>query len=130
MTRTKRNNSILCWLLAVTLAWLPLSVSADASMLSASTTQGHEINSALHGHAGMHSMEDGAILKKTCCDDCGSSNSCTEISGYNNKTGEISSFIVMDQNFTQYFQLVQSDTRHPARYHSLTSGPNIRPPIV
>jgi len=40
----ERNNSILCWLSSITLAWLPLVTSANRSMLVASLARHHEMS--------------------------------------------------------------------------------------
>lgn len=125
------NRTIICWLLAITLAWLPLTASAEVSTLSTSSAPCHETSADSHKKAPeLVSIVHSSTFKSTCCNDCGDCNSSTEISGCNSKTGQIPSFIVTDKNITQYLQLIQTDTKQPAQYHSLTSSPDIRPPIV
>lgn len=134
-TMAKRNHTILCWLLAVSLAWFPFAASADLSTYSIDTEPCHEM-SLPHSEQGSdkNSMNDPSsnqsMAKKACCDNCYRNCSCAGISGCNTRTSQASPFIIIDQYFTQHFELTQSTIEQLVQYHSLTPVPDIRPPIV
>ena len=88
---TKRVHTILCWILAMSLTWLPFSVSAEILLSSTDKNSCHEMNSTMPGHdmsvQSMHhamssqtaefdnsminsSMHE-SMIQKDCCDQCG-----------------------------------------------------------
>ena len=129
---TKRVHTILCWILAISLVWLPLSVSADISLSSTDKGSCHELNAAMPGQAAVinNSMHE-SMMQKGCCDQCvDNCVACIGMSSCGNSSNHVSSFILFDQYSSQSLPLIQFSTQHFVQYHNQIIIPDIRPPIV
>ena len=125
---TKRVHTILCWILAISLVWLPLSVSADISLPSTEKSTCHEINSAMPGQTAVidNSIHE-SMMQKDCCDQC--DNNCVACIGMSS-CGHNSPFILFNQYSSQSLPLIQFSTVQSVQYHNQIITPDIRPPIV
>ena len=129
---TKRVHTILCWILAMSLVWLPLSVSADIPQSSTNKDTCHEMNSAMPGQAEVinNSLHE-SMMQKGCCDQCvDNCVACIGMSSCSNSSNHVSSFILFDQYSSQSLSLIQFSTQHFIQYHNQIITPDIRPPIV
>jgi len=155
---SKRVHTILCWILALSLVWLPLSVSAGFSLQSPeknhcqkmdSTMPGHKMGSTMAGHkmdstmpdhkmaSGMieHVANDSIMNKsmrlKKCCGHCKNDcANCTAMSSCIHNSNNSSVFIISNQYFSQIFILAQSSIEQFIQYHNQIITPDIRPPVV
>ena len=129
---TKRAHTILSWILAMSLVWLPLSVSADISQSLTNKDTCHEMNSAMPAQATVvnNSMHE-SMMQKDCCDQCvDNCVACTGISSCGNGSNHVSAYIQFDQFSSQSHPLIQFSTQHFVQYHNHIITPDIRPPIV
>ena len=125
-----RNHTILCWLLAFSLVWLPLAVSADNDLHSTDNDNCQEMHSVMRGPSiADHSMNK-PMMQKKCCDCCDNGCNCIDMSACSNATGHTLVCIMLDRNFSQSFQMTQSKLEQITQYFSQTTLPNFRPPIV
>ncbi len=141
---TKRVHTILCWILAISLVWLPFSVSADFSFSSTENNTCHKMSSDLAGH-GHTAVSDNSIHKsmvmplsvnnsmnlKGCCDQC--DNDCTGCFGMTScahSSNHAPTIIAFNKVLSQSLQLAQSSIGSSVQYHSQIITPDFRPPIV
>jgi hypothetical protein len=143
---TKRVHTILCWILAISLVWLPLSVSADISMPSIDKNTCHEMNSTMRGHdMSIHSMHSvlssqmavadnpmhESMMQKGCCDNC--DNNCVACNGMTScghSSNHVSAFIIFNRDLSLSQKLTLSSIEYIVQYHSQIITPDFRPPIV
>ena len=142
-TMKKRVHTILCWILAISLVWLPLAVSAGISLSSTEKNTCHEMNSTMPGHnmpahkmnstmTGQATVIDNSMresmMQKGCCDNncvaCISMTSCGQGSNH------VSAFIKFNKEISLSQKLTQSSIEHFVQYHSQIISPDIRPPVV
>ena len=142
----KPVHTILCWILAVSLVWLPLSVSAGISLPSVDKNSCHEMNSTMPDHnmpghkmnsamtkqaTAIDSAMQDSMIKKGCCGHC--DNNCVACTG-NLSCGQnlhhVSPFIITTQHFSKSLQISQSPIEHIVQYHNQIISPDIRPPVV
>lgn len=137
---TNRVHTILCWMLAISLVWLPFSVSADFSLSQTENEPCHEMNSDMtgHGHSVVsdNSMHESMVMAlpvhksmnlKGCCDNnctCAGMTSCVHSSHH------VPTIITFNKYFSQSLHLTQSSIESFAQYHSRIITPDFRPPIV
>ena len=142
----KRVHTILCWILAISLVWLPLSVSADILQSSISKERCHEMNSSMSGHdmsdhsrhsainnqtATLDNSMHKAMKQKGCCDQCdGSCNGCVGMTSCGHSPNHVSAFILFDQHSSQSIPLIQFSIEQSVQYHNQIITPDFRPPIV
>ena len=129
---TNRVHTILCWILAISLVWLPLSVSADISLSSTENNNCHEINSVMPGQVAVsdNSMNE-SMLQKGCCDHCGNNCvACTGLSSCGHSSNHASPFIILNHYSSQSQQRIQSSIEQFVQYHNQIITPDIRPPVV
>ena len=129
---TKRVHTILCWILAMSLVWLPLSVSADISLQSIEKDTCHEMNSTVPGQAAVinNSMHK-SMMQQGCCDQCADNcDACIGMSSCGHSSNHVSAFVLLEQNSSQSHPLIQFSTQYFAQYHNQIVTPDIRPPIV
>ena len=85
---TKRDHTILCWILAISLTWSPFAMSADFPLTSTENEPCHEMSSDMVVRSittvGEHAMHESMVMAlpvektmnlKGCCDEC--DNDCT-----------------------------------------------------
>lgn len=141
-TMKKRVHTILCWILAISLVWLPLSVSAGISLSSTDKNACHEMNSTtMPGHK-MKSTMSGQVrainnsmhksmMQKDCCGHCDNSCvACEGMSSCGHSSNHVTPYILFTQYFFQSLQLASSSIEHLVQYHSQIITPDFRPPIV
>lgn len=136
---TKRVHTILCWILAISLTWLPFSVSADFSSSQTENEPCHEMSSD-RVVRGITTVSDELVLMalpveksmklKGCCDQCDNNCTCTGMTSCVHSTNHVPSIIAFNKYFTQSLQFTQSSIESSARYHSRIVTPDFRPPIV
>lgn len=142
----KQVHTILCWVLAISLAWLPLSVSADFSLPSTEKSDCQGMNMTMPGHDmsvhSMHSAISGqtavidnsrhqSLMKKDCCDNCDNNCvACTGMISCSPGSNHISAFIIFNKDISLSQKLTQSTIEHLVQYHSQIIAPDIRPPVV
>ena len=143
---TKRVHTIFCWILAISLVWLPLSVSADASASSTDKNTCHEMNSTMHGHdMSSHSMHSAlpsqmavadnpmheSMMQKGCCDNC--DDNCVACNGMTtcvHSSNHVSAIIIFNEVLSLSQNFTLSSIEHIVQYHSQIITPDFRPPIV
>ena len=141
---TKRVHTILCWILAISLTWLPFSVSADFTSSQTENEPCHEMNSDMAGrsHTAVsdHAMHESMVMAlpveksmnlKGCCDQC--DNDCTGCIGMTScvhSSNHAPTIITFNKVLSQSLQLTQSSIGFSAQYHSQIITPDFRPPIV
>lgn len=140
-TMKKRVHTIVCWILAISLVWLPLSVSADFSLPSTEKNACHEMNSTMPGHK-MNSAMTGqataitnsmhkSMMQKGCCDHCDDNCvACGGMTSCGQSSNHVSAFIIFNKDISQSQVLTQSSIEHFVQYHSQIISPDIRPPVV
>ncbi len=138
---SKRVHTTICWILAVSLVWLPLSVSAGISLSSIDKNACHEMNSTMPDHKMNSAMTDQAtavdssmqnsMIKKGCCGHCGNNCvACTSNLSCGQNGHHVSPFIIITQYFSKSLQISQSSIEHIVQYHNQIISPDIRPPVV
>ncbi len=128
---TNRVHTILCWILAISLIWLPLSVSADISLVSTEKDSCHEMNSVMQDQIVNNSAINESMLQKGCCDQCDNNCvACTGLFSCGHSSNHASPFILFNQYAFQSLPLIQSSIEHFVQYHSQIITPDIRPPVV
>ena len=141
---TKRVHTILCWILAISLVWLPFSVLADFSFSSTENNTCHKMSSDMagHGHAAVSdlSMHEPMVMAAPahksmnlngCCDQC--DNDCTGCTGMTScvhSSNHAPTIITFNKYLSQSLQLTQSSIESSTQYHSQIITPDFRPPIV
>lgn len=142
-----RVHTVLCWILAVSLVWLPLSVSAGISLSSIDKNACHEMNSTMPdhnmaGHKMNSAMTDQAtavdssiqdsMIKKGCCGHCDNNcAACTSNMSCGKNVHHGSPFIIITQYFfNSSLQISQSPIEYIVQYHSQIISPDFRPPVV
>ena len=128
----KRVHTVLCWLLAISMVWLPFSVTANSSLFSKTTHHCHEMTMNTSDQVvTAHSMVDISMLQKDCCGHCGDGCvACTGMSTCSHSSCHSSAFIKIDLHFEHLIQLTQSVAEYLAQYPNQIITPDIRPPIV
>ena len=145
-TMKKRVHTILCWILAISLVWLPLSVSAGISLSSTEKNTCHEMNSTMPGHnmpahkmnstmTGQASVIDNSMretmMQKGCCDNCDDNCvACIGMTSCGQSSNHVSTIIICNKKISQSQILTQSSIEHFVLYHNQIITPDIRPPIV
>jgi len=127
---TKQVHTILCWLLALSLVWLPFSVSADTPLSITGKATCHEVNPVMSVQATVidSSMYESMIQKSCCCDsDCVA---CANIASCQHSSNHVSAFILFNQHSPESHPRIQFSIERSIQYHSHTITPDIRPPIV
>lgn len=136
-----RVHTVLCWILAVSLVWLPLSVSAGISLSSTEKNACHEMNLTMSGHK-MNSAMSGQVtvidnsmhksmMRKGCCGHCGNNcAACTSNLSCGQNVHHVSPFIIITQYFFKSLQTSQFPIEYFVQYHSQITTPDIRPPLV
>ena len=152
---TKRVHTILCWILAISLVWLPLSVSADILQSSTNKDACHKMNSAMPMSMLGHNMSDRIIsdysrlsamsgqtaaidgsmhesmMQKGCCDQCADSCvACTGMASCGHSPNTVSAFILFNRYSSRSLPLFQTSIEQFVQYHNQIITPDIRPPIV
>ena len=128
---TNRVHTILCWILAISLVWLPLSVSADISLVSIEKDSCHEMNSVMQHQTVNNSAMNESMLQKDCCDQC--DNNCVDCIGMSScgsSSNHASPFIILNNYSSQSQQRIQSSIEQFVQYHNQIITPDIRPPVV
>ncbi len=139
----KRVHTILCWILAMSLTWLPLAVSADFSPPSTEKNVCHEMSSAMPGHNMSSAMNDQVAVsnnsihesmmqkEKDNCDDCESNcAACIGMTSCGQNSNHFSAFIIFNKDVLQSQNLSQASIEHIVQYHNQIISPDFRPPIV
>lgn len=137
----KQIHTILCWILAITLVWLPLTASADFSLPSTekntcqemnSTMPGHKMNSVMSGQAtAIDNSTHESMMQKDCCNN--SENNCVACIGMTScgqSSNHVSGFVIFNKDISLSQKLTQSSIEHFVQYHSQIISPDIRPPVV
>ena len=141
---TKRVHTILCWILAISLVWLPFSVSAGFSLSSTENNACHEMSSDMagHGHSAVsdNSMHESMAMAlpvhksmnlKGCSDQCDSDCAgCIGMTSCVHSSNHAPTIIAFNKYLSQSLQLTQSSIEPSAQYHSQIITPDFRPPIV
>lgn len=129
---TKQVHTILCWVLAISLVWLPLSVSAGISLSSTEKNACHEMSSAMSGQAAVIvNSKHESMMQKGCCDNCDNNCvACTDITRCNQSSNHVLACIVFTKDISLSQKPIQSSIEHFVQYHSQIISPDIRPPIV
>ena len=143
---TKRVHTIFCWILAISLVWLPFSVSADISLPSTDKDTCHVMNSSMPDHdmsvRSMHSAISGqtaaidnsmheAMMQKGCCDHCDNDCvACIGMSSCGHSSNPVSAFILFNKYSSQSLPIIQISIEQSVQYHNQIITPDIRPPIV
>jgi len=126
----KRVHTVLCWLLAISMVWLPFSVPANSSLLSKTSEHCHEMTTTMSNQTvNAHSM-DKSMQQKDDCRHCGDSCDCTSLSTCGHGSCHTSAFIKIDLVFLGLIQPTQSVSEYHAQYPSQIITPDIRPPII
>jgi len=137
----KRVHTILCWILTLSLVWLPLSVSADFSLPSTDKNSCHQMDSAMSGHKLKSVMiehvtvSDSTIqeskMQKGCCDNCDNNCvACTGMTSCGQNSNHVSTFIISKIDILQSQNISQPSIEHIVLYHSQIISPDNRPPVV
>jgi len=140
---TKQVHTILCWILAMSLVWLPFSVSAENFLPSTDKATCHEMNSSMLNHdmsvgrrhsamsgqtAGIDSSMHESMMQKGCCDnDC---TACTGSASCGHNSNHVSAFILFNQFSSESHPRLQFLMGQPVQYRSQIITPDIRPPVV
>ena len=141
---TKRVHTISCWILAISLVWLPFSVSANFSQSSTESNACHEMRSDMTGHGRSavsdHAMHESMVMAlpveksmnlKGCCDQCDNDcTGCTSMTSCTHSSNQSPTIIAFNKVLSQSLQLTQSSIEPSAQYHSQIITPDFRPPIV
>jgi len=152
---TKRVHTILCWILAMSLVWLPLSVSADISQSSTNKDVCHKMDSTMPMSMLGHDMSNRSMLdqsrhsamtspitvidnsmhesmmQKGCCDQCADSCvACVGLTSCGQSPNHVSAFILFNRYSSQSLPLIQFSIEQFVQYHNQIITPDIRPPIV
>jgi len=126
----KGVHTVLCWLLAVSMVWVPISVSASFSLISKISEHCHEMTTTMSNQIdSAHSM-DRSSIQKDGCRQCGDSCDCTSMTTCAHGSSHTSAFIKIDYILLCLIQSTQNVSEHHARYPSQIITPDIRPPIV
>ncbi len=128
----KQVRTILCWVLAISLVWLPLSVSAGISLPSTEKNACHEMNSAMSDQAAVIvNSEHELMMQKGCCDNCDNNCvACTGMTSCGQSSNHVLACIVFNKDISLSQKLIQSSIEHFVQYHSQIISPDIRPPLV
>ncbi len=131
-TMKKRAHTILSWILAISLVWLPLSVSADISLFSPEKNNCHEMNAVVSGHAtALNNSMHESMMQKDCCDHCDNNCvACTGMTSCGHNSNHASPFVLFNQFSSQPQYLAQSLIEQFVQYHNQIITPDIRPPVV
>ena len=140
---TKQVHTILCWILALSLVWLPFSVSAEITLSSTVRTTCHEMNSTTTDYdMSIHSMHSAmsvqtvaidnsmheSMMQKGCCDnDC---IACAGSAPCGHSSNHVSVVILLDQYSSQPHPRIQFPIEQFVQYHNQIITPDIHPPIV
>jgi len=127
----KRIHTVLCWLLTISMVWLPFSVTANSYLFSKTTNHCHEMTTTMSDQTvNAHSM-DKSVVQKDDCGYCGDNCvACTGMSTCCHSSCHTSAFIKVDLHFVDLILLTQSVSEYHAQYHNQIITPDIRPPIV
>lgn len=136
----KRVHTILCWILALSLIWLPLSVLADSPLRSPEKNNCHEMDSTMPGHkmepfmiehvAVNDSTLHKSMMLKKCCTHCDGGCTCNKLSSCSHNSNHTSPFIAITQYFSQSLLIAQTLIEYSIQYHNQIITPDFRPPIV
>jgi len=127
----KHVHTVLCWLLAASIVWLPFSVSADFSLFSIVSEHCHEMTTVMPGQtANAHSMDMPMQQDDDCDHCCDGCMDCASMSNCSHGTNHTSAFIKIDSKLLSPIQPSQSVFEYRAQYPSLITSPDIRPPII
>jgi len=128
---TKRTQIILSWILAISMVWLPLSVSAEMSLSLPANDHCHEVNFAA-AKTLVDSLSARMVAqKKACCEYCGDNcKVCSGLVSCSHSSNHVSPFIIITQSFSQSLQIVQILIEQNLPYHSWITIPAFRPPVV
>lgn len=146
LTMSKRIHTILCWILAISLVWLPLTVSADTSIFSTIKNNCHEMNSTMRGHdMSTHSMNSAmssqvavtdnamheSMMQKGHCDNCDNDcTSCAAMTSCSHSPNHISAYIIFNKNISLSKRITQFSFEHTVQYLNQIITPDLHPPIV
>lgn len=127
----KQVHIFLCWILAVSLFWLPLTVSASISLSQAAESPCHEMSSSSQmpnmAHSGMaeRSMTESMDTKNCCDNDCQHcKQSCKHC------LNDVFSGVLYTPRFMQTASYVQFQADQFVQYFSFYSPPDLQPPVV
>lgn len=139
----KRVHTVLCWILAMSLTWLPLAVSADFSPPFTENNSCHDMNSAMSSHnmssvmndqvaVSNNSMHESMMQKeKGYCDNCESNcATCIGMTSCGQNSNHFSAFIIFNKDILQSQNISQASIEHIVQYHNQIISPDFRPPII
>jgi len=128
---TKRTQIILSWILAISMVWLPLSVSAEVLLPLQVKDHCHEMYFAAAKTSVDSQSAKVVVQKKVCCEHCGDScKVCSGLASCSHSTNHVSPFIIITQSFSQSLQIVQISIEQTLPYHNWITVPAFRPPVV
>ncbi len=137
-----RISTILCWILTVSLVWLPLSVSAGVSLSSLKTDSKHceemvtDASSGLTGQLQKKDISTPALQRHTfndkgCCHECGSNcSACLAGSSCMHNVSHASPFLIYNRYTFQLVEQARFSIGHHVPYLSQITSPDIRPPVI
>ena len=126
----KQVHTISCWLLVISLIWLPFSVSADVQISTTEKSTCHEMNSLMQGETVSDSSIIKSIVKTKCCGHCIDGCTCNEIFSCGHSSNHVSAFILCNQYSSQSYPLILFSIERFVQYHNQIITPDFRPPIV
>ena len=128
---TNRVHTILCWILAISLAWLPVFASAEFSLVSTEKDNCQEMNSLMQDQTVNNSAMHESTQQKGCCDQCDNNCvACTGLLSCCHSPYHALPFILFTQYSSQFLALIQSSIELFVPYHNQIITPDIRPPVV
>ncbi len=138
---TLQSRTFLCWMLAISLIWLPFSVSADIQTSSKAGHNCHDADSVMTMHAmtvpavaknipmkGM-SMSD-TQMSGSCCDHCDDGISCATMMSCGISATHVTFITAFSPDAVDVEGISQFLIDRFLRYQSHIITPDIRPPVA
>lgn len=123
-------HTILCWFLAMSLVWLPLTVSADVLESSLVKHNCHDMSSSMQ-HPMEHAVAmSNVMVEHESCNACAEDCTCNEVSQCAHRVSQVMPFIISAQFFSKVVQLTTNAVVHVTQYQSQIISPEYRPPVV
>jgi hypothetical protein len=131
---TKRTQIILSWILAISMVWLPLSVSAEVSPPPLQVKDHcHEMSSAATKTSidSQSAKVKVVVQEKAYCEHCEDNcKACSGLTSCGHSANHVSPVIIFTQAFSQSLQIVQISIEQTLPYHNWITIPAFRPPVV
>jgi hypothetical protein len=127
------TRTILCWILTISLVWLPLTAQANFSQSEMGKDSCHEMMSVESSHidktVAMNDFSKNKVVASHNCNHCDESCDC-DTNVCTHPISHTFSFIVSNQYFYHHVHSGLVQAEHTTLYHSQIVSPNFRPPVV